>query len=292
VYHLFGAEVRRRWAFSLIELLVVVALVAMLSALLLPVFASVKASSQRAACASRFHQAQLAAMMYVGDWDDTFPLVSYVPGASGGTEADRTWVQCLFPYGFAVPQWRCPSAPPSSGDASPSFDPDLSLGDVSARYYAESFRAHIGLNYLYLSPVVALGEAWVPQPRSLSMVASPSSMLLFVDSASPDQRPPTSGSWVVVPPCRYAVRRTQVLDTFLLGGRPVFTPVAGWLPKETSSGPWYGGASPWHAGRAMTVAVDGSARARTMAELASGCDVRPNWSGFVRRDGLYPWDLE
>ncbi len=292
MYHRIGAEVRRRLAFSLIELLVVVALVAMLSALLLPVFSSVKASSQRAACSSRFHQAQLATMMYVGDWDDTFPLVAYLPGAAAGPEADRTWVQCLFPYGFAVGHWRCPSAPPSPAEQSPSFDPDLSLGDVSARYYTESFLAHIGLNYLYLSPVVAMEEAWVPQPRSLSMVASPSTMLLFVDSASPDQRPPAAGSWVVLPPCRYAVQRTQVLDTFLLGGRQVFTPIAGWLPPKASGGPWFGGAWPWHAGRTMTVTVDGSARARTVAELANGCDVRPNWSGFVRRDSLYPWDLE
>ncbi len=284
---------RRRLAFSLMELLVVMALVAMLSAVLLPVFSSVKASSRRAACASRFHQAQLALMLYVGDWDDTFPLVAYQPGPVADPEFDRTWVQSLFPYGFGQSQWRCPSAPASADGGGPSFDPDLSLGDVASLYHPQSLRTHIGLNYLYLSPVVAYDGAWVPQPRSLSMVVSPSSMLLFVDSASPNRMPPSEGSWVVVPPCRYAVRQAQVVDTFLLEGRPVFTPIAGWTPpRRGAQAAWYGGAWPWHAGRAMTVTVDGSARPRTMAELASGCDVRPNWSGLVRRNSVYPWDLE
>ncbi|MCX7801172.1 MAG: prepilin-type N-terminal cleavage/methylation domain-containing protein [Fimbriimonadales bacterium] len=282
---------RDRSAFTLIELLVVVAVVAMLSALLLPVFSSLRESSRRAACASRFHQAQLAAMLYVGDWDDTFPIVSHQPGPVSDPERDRTWVQNLIPYGLSLGLWRCPAAPPSSSEPPTAFDPDLTPGDLAYRFHEASKGAHLGYNYLYLSPVLAEGESWIPLPRSLSAVGSPSNVLLFVDSAADRAMPPSSGSWLVLPPCRYSVGRSGAYDTFLLGGRPVFAPLPGWTPLNARSA-WFGGAWPWHGRLATTVTLDGSVSARTMADLAKGCEVRPNWGGWVRMGAPYAWDLD
>lgn len=57
----------RRRAFSLVELLVVIAVIAILSAMLLPVLGKGKLSAQRAACEGNLHQLGIATMLY---WDD------------------------------------------------------------------------------------------------------------------------------------------------------------------------------------------------------------------------------
>lgn len=54
-------------AFTLLELLVVIALVALLASLLLPVLGRSRTSAQRAQCVGNLHQLGLAAQMY---WDD------------------------------------------------------------------------------------------------------------------------------------------------------------------------------------------------------------------------------
>lgn len=63
---------RRRYAFSLIELLVTVAIIAMLAALLLPSLAGARAEGRRAACLSNLRQLGIATNMYLSDNRDHF----------------------------------------------------------------------------------------------------------------------------------------------------------------------------------------------------------------------------
>ncbi|MCU0316531.1 MAG: prepilin-type N-terminal cleavage/methylation domain-containing protein [Fimbriimonadaceae bacterium] len=70
-------------AFTLIELLVVITIIAILAAILFPVFAQAKAAAQKTASLSNLKQLGTAAAIYTADHDDTF-MATFVPSPMGG----------------------------------------------------------------------------------------------------------------------------------------------------------------------------------------------------------------
>src|SRR5207302_9467947 len=64
-----------RAAFTLIELLVVIAIIAIIAAILFPVFARMREKARQATCLSNQKQIAAAMLMYMGDYDETFPYV-------------------------------------------------------------------------------------------------------------------------------------------------------------------------------------------------------------------------
>lgn len=92
-------------AFTLIELLLVVVLIAILAALLLPVLARPKAAGQSTLCKNHLHQTGLAMEMYISDHN------MYPPGIGGGP-AFQPWADRLAAYN-PVPwtnmAWQCPT---------------------------------------------------------------------------------------------------------------------------------------------------------------------------------------
>ncbi|MBQ7525328.1 MAG: prepilin-type N-terminal cleavage/methylation domain-containing protein [Abditibacteriota bacterium] len=73
--------------FTLIELLCVIAIIAVLAAILFPVFHSAKQAAMRSACANNLRQLSEAFAMYVDGWDGRWP-------APGGQKGDLSyWFQ-------------------------------------------------------------------------------------------------------------------------------------------------------------------------------------------------------
>ena len=94
--------------FTLIELLVVIAIIAILAAILFPVFAQAREKARTISCLSNIKQIALARLMYVQDYDETFPSNRIWIDNSGG---HYTWRAAVVPYLKNENIWLCPSAP-------------------------------------------------------------------------------------------------------------------------------------------------------------------------------------
>jgi len=87
----------RRSAFTLIELLMVIAIIAILAAILFPVFAQARENARKATCVSNCKQIGLATMMYLQDYDETYPIGYYYHEGSDGWK-EVIWYFVITPY--------------------------------------------------------------------------------------------------------------------------------------------------------------------------------------------------
>lgn len=286
--------VRGTRGFTLPELLAVIGIMAILASITFPVVRAARHSALKGSCISNYKQANIATHLYLNDYDDTFMLANYRVVRNSPTEIDRTWVQLLLPYIRSFDVFRCPGDSRSYERTQAAFDVDLFPGDTYDRYYRASLLSNIGYNYLYLSPIMQLGSNWLVVPKTMSQIADPASMLLFVDTVnthvkSGDQ--PGGGSYIVAPPCRFASGGGGQWDTFgIAQGAILYSPTRGWVINGENETERYGRAWAWHLDRTITVRIAGGVRAQTLNELASGCDVRDKWGGLIRDSGRYLWD--
>lgn len=96
---------RIRKGFTLVEILIVLAIVALLSALLLSVFSNVRGTSRKMVCTSNLHQIGLAFQMYVQDAQGHFPPFTVSQNENCG------WAEQIYPYTKSTEVFRCPSFP-------------------------------------------------------------------------------------------------------------------------------------------------------------------------------------
>lgn len=66
-----------RRAFTLIEMLVVIAIISILAAMLFPVFARARESARRTTCTSNLRQHGQSLTMYLQDYDEMFPTANF-----------------------------------------------------------------------------------------------------------------------------------------------------------------------------------------------------------------------
>lgn len=76
---------------TLLELLIVLAMVVVLAAILFPVFQAGRRMAHRSVCISNLHQAYLALMMYSDDYDHTFPTFKADPNSAAHADDLVYW---------------------------------------------------------------------------------------------------------------------------------------------------------------------------------------------------------
>jgi prepilin-type N-terminal cleavage/methylation domain-containing protein len=120
---------RKRSAFSLIELLVVIGIIAILFSILLPVINKSRSQAYRVKCMSNVRQLLMAEGMYVNDskgfltypnWGET-PRVRWTIGwlytmgqTSTPFQPRDVKTGALYPYLKSIPVYRCPNHSPNS----------------------------------------------------------------------------------------------------------------------------------------------------------------------------------
>lgn len=88
----------RRQGFTLIELLVVIAIIAILAAILFPVFAQARERARAAHCINNLRQSATAVLLYVHDYDETFPVSLYLMFTPQGP--------CVFSFNQALRPYK------------------------------------------------------------------------------------------------------------------------------------------------------------------------------------------
>ncbi len=109
--------------FTLVEVLVVIAIVAMLAAILFPVLARAREAARRSTCTSNLRQQGEALMMYLQDTDEVFPVANFNDSAygyppqthRGAAGAPLFLVDLLQPYAKSTAVFHCPTMRAQAG---------------------------------------------------------------------------------------------------------------------------------------------------------------------------------
>lgn len=282
----------------------VIAIIAILAAILFPVFAQAKLAGKKAVFASSYRQVAMGISMYASDNDDAFAPANQtarLPGwfyCFGCGRPDYTWVELTQPYIKAWNVQRCP-IDSNATDQGLALDPmtNQPLNSTDPNYYyAWAARSNIGLNYIFLSPWYASLTGAGSEPISMSRITQPSNTIATIDTMwyrdMSTGAPKGGGNWIAEAPCvrdssgNYLVPTSNIANWYSYGG---------WNPNPTGQAPFrwseFGGAFPWFNKRFTTGFADGHVKSLSVGEVAKGCDVRPSFGGAAYDGDAYKWDL-
>lgn len=174
---------RRNHAFTIVELLVVIAVVSTLAAILLPVFAQARKKSHQSVCATNMRQISLASAAYTQDYDECL-----VPAGSRYPHQPMLCYECgNNPACMTSPYWSSPYAWVDWGPAlGPYIRTDLIFKDPARPEwgcwgYAMNTDSSDDDFLGAPTPPGAFVEGGVPSVH-LAQVVAPAECLFFFDS--------------------------------------------------------------------------------------------------------------
>ncbi len=183
----FDRNSRSPSGFTLVELLVALAILSVLAALLFPVFSQVRESARKTSCLSSLHGATLGLAMYAHDYDGVYPSYLIDPAYAGQPDNYTRWHD-TFCQGVTLrqnqPSWISVAQPYL---ASPLRS--FSLGKKTAKtpvLYCPSDTQERGAavvrknSPLLLPPVTSYEfKMWLAESRQEEEVVSPTQMVLL-----------------------------------------------------------------------------------------------------------------
>ena len=199
---------RYRKAFTLIEVLVVVAIIATLIAILLPSLAAARAQGRSVLCMNNVKQIGLAAKMYAMEFKDTFPS-----SAHGGEANPKTWwLHVLTRYSKAPLLFKCPDDKAENFlDWSKTLPSSSELSNYRWSSYAVNYLlvTHTDLNN---NPITAYSDkiSRVHRPAYVVLVGESEDSLLGVDHIHPERF-----EWTGGPEGQIATKRHQNKANYL-----------------------------------------------------------------------------
>jgi prepilin-type processing-associated H-X9-DG protein len=101
-------QLKPRVAVSITELIVVLAVIGLLTAIIVPIVVASRRRASGAACQAHVRQWSLALSLYTLDWDSSYPAASQGAFSHSETTDETTWIKLVVPY---VPRGLVPSCP-------------------------------------------------------------------------------------------------------------------------------------------------------------------------------------
>ena len=293
-----------------------IAIVAILSAILFPVFSSAKQAAKKSVAISNFKQAGTAVALYGGDFDGGFMLSNTggynLPGWGYGPP-DTVPAQQMWPYVKNTKIVIDPMDPLQDEEARVKEHLSYMGNAISPekRAYALGVRSNIGYNYAFFSPWRQTPDGYLGSAATTENdVAKPAETLMWGTSIwdrVPGGGPKGGGNWVVETPCWQDADGSVLrpMGQYETDGTLRSYP-AGW---SNSGNAWnvYGGLWPFYNqtdlgniarglkdGRIVIGFADSHVKAQPIGYVTGGCSTwgQGTRKGIVTDKEKFVWDLD
>ncbi len=214
---------KARRAFTLVEMLVVIAIIALLAALIIPAINSARASARSTIASSNLRQLTMAWIQYGEIQGDMMPWLLWDPARP---HIQKYWFATVIDDGVNPPQLDFDGGllmPYLEHDAEVFQDPDFGLSAITESRF-ETLTSAFGYNASYLGPGTSIeydaqynwvgvhkpgtthpetGEMVPPPSYALASVKATAKTIVFADSArgyNSDFTPGLTENWSLDPP--------------------------------------------------------------------------------------------